>query len=111
MVGGLKMSATMLRFTILWFRIRSLIIIMTGLQARTSMFRFNSLLSLRDSPVMYPRIIEVLGSPVSDQSPSIHEESSYCLKCIACEGDGRLAAAIGASGAIPLLLWSNSIAL
>ncbi|KAG9146755.1 hypothetical protein Leryth_005092, partial [Lithospermum erythrorhizon] len=44
-----------------------------------------------------PLVIELLGSPVSDQSPSIHEVSSYCLKCIACEGDGRLAAAIGQS--------------
>ncbi|GAA0144944.1 hypothetical protein LIER_05259 [Lithospermum erythrorhizon] len=51
-----------------------------------------------------PLVIELLGSPVSDHSPSIHEVSSYCLKCIACEGDGRLAAAIGQSGAIPLLL-------
>ncbi|KAM7504269.1 hypothetical protein LguiB_003173 [Lonicera macranthoides] len=48
-----------------------------------------------------PILVELLGSP---SSPSILKASAFCLKCIACRGEGRLAVNIGQSGAIPSIL-------
>ncbi|XP_073274209.1 uncharacterized protein [Primulina huaijiensis] len=48
-----------------------------------------------------PLIVGLLESPLN---PSILEASAYCLKCLASQGDGRLAHLIGQSDAIPLLL-------
>lgn len=50
-----------------------------------------------------PVLVELLGSPFDNQTPSIHGASAYCLKCIACLGEGRLAVIIGQCGAIPSL--------
>lgn len=51
-----------------------------------------------------PVLVELLRSPFGNQTPSIHGASAYCLKCIACLGEGRLATIIGQCGAIPSLL-------
>uniref|UniRef100_A0A5B7BPT4 Putative armadillo repeat-containing protein 4 n=1 Tax=Davidia involucrata TaxID=16924 RepID=A0A5B7BPT4_DAVIN len=51
-----------------------------------------------------PILVELLGSPIGNSSPSIQEAAAYCLKCIACQGEGTLAVIIGQSGAIPYLL-------
>nr|GLL17652.1 protein ARABIDILLO 2 [Ipomoea trifida] len=51
-----------------------------------------------------PILVQLLTSPISDLNPSIHEASAYCLKCIACEYQGRLALLIGESGAVPSIL-------
>lgn len=51
-----------------------------------------------------PVLVELLRSPFDDQTPSIHGASAYCLKCIACLGEGRLAVIIGQCEAIPSLL-------
>ncbi|XP_027171008.1 U-box domain-containing protein 2 [Coffea eugenioides] len=51
-----------------------------------------------------PVLVELLRSPFDNQTPSIHGASAYCLKCIACLGEGRLAVIIGQCGAIPSLL-------
>lgn len=51
-----------------------------------------------------PVLVELLRSPIDNQIPSIQEASAYCLKCIASQGEGRLAVMIGQCGAIPFLL-------
>ncbi|KAF8391660.1 hypothetical protein HHK36_023967 [Tetracentron sinense] len=51
-----------------------------------------------------PILVELLGSPLSNLNPSIQEAAAYCLKCIACKGDGGLAIVIGQSGVVPSLL-------
>ncbi|KAL3508400.1 hypothetical protein ACH5RR_027801 [Cinchona calisaya] len=51
-----------------------------------------------------PVLVELLRSPIDNQSPSIQGASAYCLKCIASQGEGRLAVIIGQCGAIPSLL-------
>ncbi|XP_073145929.1 uncharacterized protein [Henckelia pumila] len=48
-----------------------------------------------------PLVVGLLESPLN---PSILVASAYCLKCLASQGDGRLANLIGQSGAIPILL-------
>ncbi|XP_059666521.1 uncharacterized protein LOC132312245 [Cornus florida] len=49
-----------------------------------------------------PILAELLGSP-SNLSGSIQEAIVYCLKCIACQGQGKLAVIIGQSSAVPSL--------
>ncbi|CAA2959507.1 armadillo repeat-containing 4 [Olea europaea subsp. europaea] len=51
-----------------------------------------------------PILVELLESPSRNLSPPVQEASAYCLKCIACKGEGQLAILIGQSGAIPILL-------
>ncbi|KAL2466920.1 ARM repeat superfamily protein [Abeliophyllum distichum] len=51
-----------------------------------------------------PILVELLESPLCNPSPLVQEASAYCLKCIACKGEGQLAIFIGQSGAIPILL-------
>ncbi|KAG8386039.1 hypothetical protein BUALT_Bualt03G0107600 [Buddleja alternifolia] len=47
-----------------------------------------------------PILLELLES----SNKSVLEASAYCLKCIASQGEGRLANLIGQSGGIPILL-------
>ncbi|KAI5674719.1 hypothetical protein M9H77_15083 [Catharanthus roseus] len=54
--------------------------------------------------LVVPILVELLRRPSDNQSPSIQEASAYCLKCISCQGEGRLSMIIGQSGAIPSLL-------
>lgn len=52
-----------------------------------------------------PVLAELLRRiPSTKLSPSIQEATAHCLKCVACQGEGRLAVLIGESGAIPSLL-------
>ncbi|XP_059290623.1 vacuolar protein 8 [Lycium ferocissimum] len=52
-----------------------------------------------------PVLVELLRrTPSTELSPSIQEAAARCLKCVACQGEGRLAVVIGESGAIPSLL-------
>ncbi|KAL9319892.1 hypothetical protein ACSQ67_011731 [Phaseolus vulgaris] len=47
-----------------------------------------------------PILTEILGHNVlNDSAPSLQEAAAYCLKCIACRGDGALAVEIGGHGA------------
>ncbi|KAL0411226.1 UNVERIFIED_CONTAM: hypothetical protein Slati_3712300 [Sesamum latifolium] len=49
-------------------------------------------------------LLELLESPPTDLSPLVQEASAYSLKCIASQGEGRLANLIGQMGAVPILL-------
>ncbi|XP_052178969.1 uncharacterized protein LOC127792502 [Diospyros lotus] len=51
-----------------------------------------------------PVLVELLGRPLSDSNLSIQEAVAFCLKCIASQGEGKLAVIIGHSGAIAYLL-------
>ncbi|KAK6149388.1 hypothetical protein DH2020_016913 [Rehmannia glutinosa] len=51
-----------------------------------------------------PILLELLRSPPSNLSPLVQGASAHCLKCIASQGDGKLANLIGQSGGIPMLL-------
>ncbi|KAL2322773.1 hypothetical protein Fmac_027152 [Flemingia macrophylla] len=52
-----------------------------------------------------PFLTEILGHNVSNDSvPSLQEAAAYCLKCIACRGDGTLAVEIGGHGATHSLM-------
>ncbi|KAL0443298.1 UNVERIFIED_CONTAM: hypothetical protein Slati_2052500 [Sesamum latifolium] len=51
-----------------------------------------------------PMLLELLESPPTDLSPLVQEASAYSLKCIASQGEGRLANLIGQMGAVPILL-------
>lgn len=52
-----------------------------------------------------PFLTEILGHNVSnDSAPSLQEAAAYCLKCIACRGDGALAVEIGGHGATHSLM-------
>ncbi|GMP65129.1 hypothetical protein CsSME_00026077 [Camellia sinensis var. sinensis] len=52
-----------------------------------------------------PILVKLLGSPFSGSSSlSIQEAVAFCLKCITCQGEGKLAVVVGQSGAIPSLL-------
>ncbi|KAK4413518.1 hypothetical protein Salat_2764400, partial [Sesamum alatum] len=51
-----------------------------------------------------PILLELLESPPTERNPLFQEASAYCLKCIASQGEGRLANAIGQMGVIPILL-------
>ncbi|KAK7316830.1 hypothetical protein RJT34_00574 [Clitoria ternatea] len=53
-----------------------------------------------------PTLTEILGHDVSndDSAPSLQETAAYCLKCVACRGDGGLAIEIGAHGTALSLL-------
>ncbi|KAM3320417.1 hypothetical protein P3S67_007617 [Capsicum chacoense] len=54
---------------------------------------------------MIPVLVELLRRiPSADSSPSIQEAAAHCLKCVACQGEGRLAVLIGESAAIPSVL-------
>lgn len=54
--------------------------------------------------LVVPILVDLLNRPCDNQRPSIQEASAYCLKCIACQGEGKLSMVIGQSGAIPSLL-------
>ncbi|KAK7288532.1 hypothetical protein RIF29_01993 [Crotalaria pallida] len=49
-----------------------------------------------------PPLIEILGH--NDYAPSLQMAAVYCLKCIACRGEGGLAIEIGRHGAALVLL-------
>ncbi|KAG5002068.1 hypothetical protein AAZX31_08G314700 [Glycine max] len=52
-----------------------------------------------------PILTEILGHNVSnDSAPTLQEAAAYCLKCIACRGDGELAVEIGGHGATRSLM-------
>ncbi|KAJ8527649.1 hypothetical protein K7X08_015100 [Anisodus acutangulus] len=54
---------------------------------------------------MVPVLVELLRRiPSTDLSPSIQEAAAHCLKCVACQGEGRMAVVIGESDAISSLL-------
>lgn len=54
--------------------------------------------------LVVPILVDLLNRPCDTQRPSVQEASAYCLKCIACQGEGKLSTVIGQSGAIPSLL-------
>lgn len=54
--------------------------------------------------ITVPILVELLESPSHNPNPPVQEASAYCLKCIACIGEGKLATLIGQSGVIPILL-------
>ncbi|KAK2987091.1 hypothetical protein RJ640_004817 [Escallonia rubra] len=47
-----------------------------------------------------PILVGLLESSPRNSSPLILKASAYCLKCITCQGEGRLAEIVGLSGAI-----------
>ncbi|CAN4075431.1 unnamed protein product [Withania somnifera] len=50
-------------------------------------------------------LVELLRRiPSTELSSSIQEATAHCVKCVCCQGEGRLAIFIGESGAIPSLL-------
>ncbi|KAK7305216.1 hypothetical protein VNO77_43117 [Canavalia gladiata] len=52
-----------------------------------------------------PILTEILADDASnDSAPSLQEAAAYCLKCIACRGDGGLAIEIGGHGATQSLM-------
>lgn len=51
-----------------------------------------------------PILVDLLGSLSTTLSSSLLKASAYCLKCISCQGEGRLAVIISQSGAIPPIL-------
>lgn len=51
-----------------------------------------------------PILASLLGSSSTTSNTSILKACAYSLKCIACQGEGRLALLIGQSGAIPSIL-------
>ncbi|KAI3769183.1 hypothetical protein L6452_00283 [Arctium lappa] len=51
-----------------------------------------------------PILVELLDTSCTTTSDVVLKASAYCLKCIACEGEGRLAVSIGQSGAIHRIL-------
>ncbi|XP_027342692.1 vacuolar protein 8 [Abrus precatorius] len=52
-----------------------------------------------------PILTEILGDAISnDSAPSFQEAAAYCLKCIACRGNGQLAIEIAEHGAAHSLM-------
>ncbi|KVI10404.1 uncharacterized protein LOC112505766 [Cynara cardunculus var. scolymus] len=51
-----------------------------------------------------PILVEHLDTSSETTNDAILKASAYCLKCISCQGDGRLAVSIGQSGAIHRIL-------